>query len=68
MLILSRRVGEQVLINNGTIQVKLLEVKGNCARIGFCAPPETDIDREEIYYQKLANLDLSQKAANDEEE
>ncbi|HHF7373997.1 carbon storage regulator [Legionella bozemanae] len=64
MLILSRRVGEQVLINNGTIQVKLLDVKGQYARIGFIAPPNTDIDREEIFHRKRASL--NQQTANDE--
>ncbi|EEZ95956.1 carbon storage regulator [Legionella longbeachae] len=66
MLILSRKIGENVLIDQGTIQIKLLDVKGRYARIGFIAPAGTDIDREEIYIRKKQSRDLNKKAANHE--
>ncbi len=53
MLILSRKIGERVLIDNASIQVKILDIKGNYVRIGFEAPKGMDIDREEIYAKKL---------------
>jgi carbon storage regulator len=52
MLKLTRKIGQQVLINNGSIQVKVLGIQGNIVRIGFIAPKDIDIDREEIYLQK----------------
>ena len=52
MLILTRKIGQQVLINNGTIQVKVLGVEGNTISMGFSAPSHIDIDREEIYARK----------------
>ena len=52
MLKLTRKVGQQVFINDGSIQVKIMEVKGNYVSIGFVAPKNVDIDREEIFFKK----------------
>jgi carbon storage regulator len=56
MLVLTRKIGQQVLINDGSIQVKVLGINGNDIRIGFIAPQGIDIDREEIYLQKKAHV------------
>lgn len=45
MLVLTRRVGERVKIGNTWMQI--LEVRGDKIRIGFTAPPEVSIQREE---------------------
>jgi carbon storage regulator len=55
MLILTRKLGQKVLINNGAIQVKILKISEDIITIGFLAPENVDIDREEIYWQKLGN-------------
>lgn len=54
MLVLIRRAGQQVLINKGTIQIRVLKVDRGNITIGFIAPENMDIDREEIYFKKLA--------------
>jgi carbon storage regulator CsrA len=49
MLILTRRIGETVVIGDGTITVKALAVKGGQVRLGINAPASVSIHREEIY-------------------
>jgi carbon storage regulator len=48
MLILTRRVGETVMIGND-VTVTVLGVKGNQVRIGVNAPKDVAVHREEIY-------------------
>lgn len=47
MLVLTRRVGESVLIG-GEVTVTVLDVKGDSIRIGVDAPRSTRIQRAEI--------------------
>jgi carbon storage regulator len=48
MLILTRRVGETVMIGND-VTVTVLGVKGNQVRVGVNAPRDVAVHREEIY-------------------
>ena len=55
MLVLSRRNNENIVIgNNGDIVIRILGIQGNQVKLGFEAPQETPIYREEIY-QKILN-------------
>ena len=49
MLVLTRTIGEKLIVNNGEIKVSILEVKGNQVRIGIDAPKSVSVHREEIY-------------------
>ena len=59
MLVLTRSVGERLIINDGEIRLNVLEVKGNQVRIGIEAPKHISVHREEIYQriQKEQNGD-----------
>ena len=48
MLILTRKVGESVLIGND-ISITILSVRGNQVKLGVEAPKEVSVHREEIY-------------------
>ena len=48
MLILTRRVGESLVIGD-EITVTVLDVKGNQIRLGIAAPKDVSVHREEVY-------------------
>ena len=53
MLILTRRVGETIIIDDD-IEVTVLSVKGKQVRLGIKAPEDIAVHREEIY-ERLMN-------------
>lgn len=55
MLVLTRSVGERLIINDGEIKLSILEVKGNQVRIGIDAPRSVSVHREEIFERINAN-------------
>jgi carbon storage regulator len=52
MLILTRKVGESVLIGDD-ISITVLSVRGNQVKLGVQAPKEVSVHREEIYQRIL---------------
>ncbi len=48
MLILTRRVGETLMIGD-SVTVTVLGVKGNQVRVGITAPKDVAVHREEIF-------------------
>ena len=48
MLVLSRLIGEVVVIDGGRITVKVVDIRGDKVRLGIVAPPEETVHRQEV--------------------
>jgi carbon storage regulator len=66
MLILTRRVGETLVIGDD-VNVTVLGVRGNQVRLGVNAPREVAVHREEIY-QRIQNEGDNNDASNSDDE
>lgn len=49
MLVLTRTIGQRLIIRNGEIVLTVLEIRGNQVRLGIEAPKHVPIHREEIF-------------------
>lgn len=63
MLILTRRVGETLVIGDN-VRVTVLGVRGHQVRIGVDAPKDISVHREEIY-QRIRDEDAPEENVDD---
>ncbi len=63
MLVLSRRLGEEVIIN-GNIRVTIVGISSDRVRLGITAPQSIPIDRQEIH-ERRATFGAEPTAAKD---
>jgi carbon storage regulator len=52
MLVLTRRLGESIILNDN-IRVSVVEVKGGRIRLGIEAPPDISVDRQEVHHRRM---------------
>ena len=64
MLILTRRVGETLMVGD-EVTVTVLGVKGNQVRIGVNAPKDVSVHREEIYQRIQREKEEEEKQLGD---
>jgi carbon storage regulator len=62
MLILTRRVGETLIVGD-EVTITVLGVKGNQVRIGVNAPKDVSVHREEIY-QRIQREKAAQEGSS----
>jgi carbon storage regulator len=53
MLVLSRKVGERILVPDHEVVVTVISVEGNRVRLGVSAPAEVAVYREEVWRQTV---------------
>ena len=63
MLVLSRKIGEQIIIGD-SIRVNVVAVHGNCVRLGIAAPPQVSVWREELVADDPAVLQRAPRPRN----
>ena len=51
MLVLSRKIGERILVPHCVLAVTVLAVEGNTVRLGISAPEDIAVYREEVWQQ-----------------
>ena len=49
MLLLTRRIGESVVIGDEDVRLTILGIKGNQVRLGIAAPADISVHREEVF-------------------
>lgn len=67
MLILTRRIGETLIIGDD-VNITVLGVKGNQVRLGINAPKDVSVHREEIYLRIQQEKEGSEDSDNKEPE
>ena len=61
MLVLSRKIGERIVIGDG-IEISIVEVRGGKVRIGVEAPKDVRVHRSEVVERDLAAVPASSRS------
>ena len=56
MLVLSRKLGERILVPQHDLVVTVVAIKGNAVRLGISAPAETAVYREEVWCERCPEV------------
>jgi len=64
MLVLTRKIGQSVMIGD-SIQVTLIEIRGEQVRLGISAPMSVSVRRKELLDRDGASVDAKGKTVSD---
>ncbi len=56
MLVLTRRIGEEIVIG-GEIRVQVISAQGGRIRLGVQAPANVSVDRSEVHVRRIGAVD-----------
>ena len=62
MLILARRQGEEIIIDKGRIQIKVICLNKKRVMLGITASKHIDVNRKEIFLKKILNQEETGRA------
>ena len=51
MLVLSRKLGERILVPHCGVEITIIAIEGNAVRLGISAPEDMAVYREEVWQQ-----------------
>jgi carbon storage regulator CsrA len=63
MLVLTRRVGETIIIGDREVEITLLRTRKDKVVFGIKAHEDIAVNREEIYEQKIRNNEQKERVA-----
>lgn len=66
MLVLTRKVNEALLLEEGTIRIVVLSVQGDQVKLGIDAPRHVSIMREEIMQSQSQNREAAESISPDD--
>ena len=67
MLVLSRMVGQEIVVPDCSLIFSILEVRGNRIRLGITAPAEVRVYRREVWEHAQANAALPEDGSSTKE-
>jgi carbon storage regulator len=63
MLVLSRRLGESIVLPECDLKITVLALSGGRVRLGIAGPPEVKIHREEVWRRLCEHMAREETAA-----
>jgi carbon storage regulator len=62
MLVLTRRMNEEIVMAGGLVRLVVVEIRGDKVRLGIEAPKEMSVHRREVYDRILAHGSIARLA------
>ena len=67
MLVLSRKIGQRIVVPQSDLRIVVLSVRGRQVRLGIEAPPDVAVLREEVWLRDTVHASSSSDEASNQE-